>query len=91
MYCAWASFLTVRRHGASNQERSPAVEQVVLYEHSHSSYSFRLIYIDHFRNELFMNLVYGYESRSRHGHYLPRPIVGLLYSTTVFARGPVSA
>ena len=34
--------------------------------------------IDHFRNELFMTIVYGYESRSRHSDYLPRPVVGLL-------------
>ena len=34
--------------------------------------------IDHFRNELFINIVYGYGSRLRHGDYLPRPIVGLL-------------
>ena len=33
-----------------------------------------IVSIDHFLNELFMNIVYGYESRSRHGDYLPRPI-----------------
>ena len=40
------------------------------------------------------DIVYGYESSSRHGDYLPRPIVGLLYSTcttcTVIERVPVS-
>ena len=34
--------------------------------------------IDHFFNVLFMTIAYGYESRWRHGDYLPRPIVGLL-------------
>ena len=32
--------------------------------------------IDHFRNELFINPASGYESRTRHAEYLPRPIVG---------------
>ena len=34
--------------------------------------------IDHFRNVLYMNIAYRYESSLRHGDYLPRPIVGLL-------------
>ena len=37
-------------------------------------------YKDHFRNELLMTIAYMsvYESRSRHGDHLPRPIVELL-------------
>ena len=47
-------------------------------------------YIDHFRNVLFMNIAYGYESRSCHGDYLPRHIVHGIASTTVIAQVPVS-
>ena len=34
-------------------------------------------FINHFLTVLFMNIAYGYESHSRHGDYLLRPIVGL--------------